>query len=332
MELSVSYRRLGSQLRGAWLAFAFASVFCAARAEAQDTSGAAKAFAQAQAAELGGKPEDAARFYELAHMLAPTAEALRSAARTRFEAGQRALAASHADALLRQYSVDTKSRAIAQNILDATQGHLVSVRVRCRVPCQIEVDGGATPAPPSEEHVLYMEPGDHRLSASFEGEAADTQQISGAAGVRLTRSFEPPPRPSQPSQPARELQRTTGSVAQPLAAQEAARHGISRAWFITSAAVAVALAGTAVWSGLDVLSKHDDYKQQPTEAGYEEGLKLEQRTNILIGAASAAAASAVVLAFFTKWSRDKEAPARSTAAVRVGLGPVGSSLSITKRF
>jgi hypothetical protein len=332
MELTASYRRLGSQLHGACLAIALATVFCAAGANAQATSGAAKAFAQAQAAELAGKPEEAARFYELAHMLAPTAEALRSAARTRFEAGQRALAASHADALLRQYAVDTKSRAIAQNILDATQGHLVSVRVRCRVPCQIEVDGGATPAPPSEEHVLYMEPGDHRLSASFEGEAGDTQQISGGAGVRLTRNFEPPPRPAQPPPPAHELERATASSAPAVTQEATARGGISRAWFVTSAAVALALAGTAVWSGLDVLSKHDDYKQQPNEAGYEEGLKLERRTNILIGAASAAAATAVVLAFFTKWSRDKEAQARSTAAVFVGLGPVGGSLSITKRF
>jgi hypothetical protein len=332
MELTASYRRPGSQLYGACLAIAFAAVLCAARAEAQGTSGAAKAFAQAQAAELAGKPEDAARFYELAHMLSPTAEALRSAARTRFEAGQRALAASHADALLRQYAVDTKSRAIAQNILDATQGHLLSVRVRCRGPCQIEVDGGATPAAPSEEHVLYMEPGEHRLSANFEGEAADTQQLSGGAGARLTRNFEPRPRLSQPLQPTHELQRTTASAAPPVALEEKARRGISRAWFVTSAAVAVALAGTAVWSGIDVLSKHDDYEQQPTEAGYERGLKLERRTNILIGAASAAAASAVVLAFFTRWSRDKEAPPRSIAAVRVGFSPVGSALSITKRF
>lgn len=332
MELIARYRRLGSQLHRACLAVVLAASFHAARTEAQSTAGAAKAFAQAQAAELAGRPEDAARFYELAHMLAPTAEALRSAARTRFEAGQRAVAASHADALLRQYPADPKSRAIAQNILDATQGHLLSVSIRCRVPCQIEVDGGATPAPPSQEHVLYIEPGDHQLTASFEGEGADTQPISGGAGVRLTRNFAPPPRAAQPTQPAHELDNATAQAAAPLAPEEKERAGISRAWFITSAAVAVALAGTAVWSGLDVLSKHDDYKQQPTEAGYEEGIKLERRTNILIGASGAAAASAVVLAFFTKWSRGKEAPPTSSAAVRVGFTPVGSSLSITKRF
>jgi hypothetical protein len=320
------------------LAVAVTASFYTAGAEAQGTTGAAKAFAQAQAAELAGRPEDAARFYELAHMLAPTAEALRSAARTRFEAGQRALAASHADALLRQYASDTKSRSIAQNILDATQKHLVSVSIRCRVPCQIEVDGGATPAPPSEEHVLYMEPGDHRLSATFEGEAADTQPISGGAGVRLTRNFEPPPRPAQPPQPgqppqpAHEIDHTTAHADSPVAPVETARRGISRTWFISSAAVAMALAGTAVWSGLDVLSKHDDYKKDPTEAGYEEGIKLERRTNILIGASAAAAASAVVLAFFTQWSREKETTPRSKVAVGVDVAPAGSSLSVTRRF
>lgn len=332
MTLTARHHRLGWKLHRACLAVAFAASFYAARAEAQGTAGAAKAFAQGQSAELAGKPEDAARFYELAHMLAPTAEALRSAARTRFEAGQRALAASHADALLRQYASDPKSRTIAQNILDTTQGHLVSVRVRCRVPCQVEVDGGATPALPGEEHVLYMEPGDHRLTATFEGEDADTQQISGGAGVRLTRSFEPPPRLAASPQPARELEHAKASAAAPVVPEATAGRGVSRAWFLTSAAVAVALAGTAVWSGLDVLSKHDDYKKQPTADGYEEGVALERRTNILIGAAGAAAATAVVLAFFTSWSREEATPARSSASVRVDVSPIGSSLSITKRF
>jgi hypothetical protein len=332
MELTSRYRRLGSPLYRACLAVALAASLHTPRVEAQGAAGAAKAFAQAQAAELAGRPEEAARFYELAHMLAPTAEALRSAARTRFEAGQRALAASHADALLRHYAADQKSRAIAQNILDSTQGHLVSVVVHCRVPCQVEVDGGATPAAPSEEHVLYMEPGDHRLTAIFEGEGADTQQVTGSPGARLTRNFEPAPRPAQPSQPAGELEPATPSVAAPVVPGEPARRGISRVWFITTTAVALGLAGTAVWSGIDVLNKHDDYKKQPTEEGYEDGLKLERRTNILIGSASAVAASAVVLAFFTRWSGEKEAQPPPSAAVRVGLTPAGGSFSITKRF
>ena len=65
-------------------------------ARADDVSAAAEAFATAQKLTLEGKPGEAADFYELADELAPSPQALRSAARSRYAAGHIAMAATDA--------------------------------------------------------------------------------------------------------------------------------------------------------------------------------------------------------------------------------------------
>ena len=82
----------------------------ATSARADDVNGAAKAFSQAQQAMLAGDTARAAEMYELADELAPSAPALRNAARARLAAGHDATAATLAAQLLRAIRT-TRSRA-----------------------------------------------------------------------------------------------------------------------------------------------------------------------------------------------------------------------------
>ena len=85
---------------------------------------AAKAFSQAQEAVLAGDNARAADLYELADDLAPSAPALRNAARARLAAGHDAMAATLAAELLRRYPSDKESRDVAEAILEAVAAAL----------------------------------------------------------------------------------------------------------------------------------------------------------------------------------------------------------------
>ena len=65
------------------------------------------------------------------------------------------------------------------------------------------------------------------------------------------------------------------------------------------------LAGASIWSGLDVLSKNDEYERDPTQARLDAGQSAELRTNILIGATAVAAVATGVIAWKTRWSSPK---------------------------
>src|SRR5688572_5881559 len=99
------------------VSFVAAVLAATAPARADDVSGAAKAFSQAQEAMLGGDPARAADLYELADELAPSAPALRNATRARVAAGHTAMAATNAATLLRRYPSDKESRDIAEAVL-----------------------------------------------------------------------------------------------------------------------------------------------------------------------------------------------------------------------
>jgi len=73
-------------------------------------------------------------------------------------------------------------------------------------------------------------------------------------------------------------------------------------WFFVGGAIATAGLGAAtIWSGLDVLSAHDEYKKNPTSEAYNDGRSKELRTNVLIGATSVVGAATAVIAIFTDW-------------------------------
>jgi hypothetical protein len=118
------------------------------------------------------------------------------------------------------------------------------------------------------------------------------------------------------------------AVVTPVAEPEASR---LPTWvFFGAAGLTAAVAGVTVWSGLDTLSARDDYVADPTEAGYEDGISRQRRTNVLIGVSiGLAVGTAVVGAFLTGWEPDREVLAAARPSVWIsdnggGLGVQGA--------
>ena len=268
-------------------------------ARADDVSGAANAFSRAQKAELSADYAAAAELYELADSLAPAPEALRSALRARKSAGQLEIAAVRAEELLERYPNDAKSTELANQTLDEAAKKLMRYEVTCRPSaCNLLVDGAAASADAKERHLVYLTPGKHDLKATFGRAQTDAQPAEGSAGSRGSIAFDAPPESQEP--PAGAAAVAAGDTG-PMDQGTGSKRGLSPWYFIGGAIATAGLGAATIWSGLDVLSAHDDYQKHPTQAGYDDGRSRELRTNVLIGATSVVGAATVVLALFTDW-------------------------------
>jgi tetratricopeptide (TPR) repeat protein len=305
-------------------------------AEAQDTSAAARAFSNGQAAELSGDYGRAAELYELADRISPTKEALRSAARMRKKTGDTALAATHAEALLRRYPGDSKSKKLAEEILKDAQENLGRYQVICTPRCEVEADGFAIGVESRAEHVLFLEPGEHELVAAFPNGTSSSKTVEAEAGEKRQFRFEQ----SEGKAPAGGGTSGGSSGAggrrggPPRPPQD--EGGLHPGWFLGATAITLGLGATTVWSGIDTENLADEYQQDRTRALYDEGKDSQLRTNILIGATAAAGvATGLIGIFWTDWdgSPDGEQRAQSEMPdVRFGASPSGASMTVQGRF
>ena len=278
-----------------------------------DVAAAAAAFTRAQRAELAGDHARAAEFYELADSMAPTPEALRSAMRTRLAAGQRAIAAARAESLRARYPDDAESKALADKTLGDLGAQLGRFEVECRPrACAVIVDDEAAGADAQSQHVIFLEPGPHQIGAAFGTLRAEAKSVDAKAGERGKLEFEAPPQPAEPpaagSSGGEQISTSGADVARDIER----KGGLSPVWFAVSAVVTTGVGAAAIWSGVDTLNQRDEYDKQRTQEGYEDGLDLERRTNVLLAATGVAAACTVVIAAFTDWSGG-EAPKASAS-------------------
>jgi hypothetical protein len=290
----------------------------------KDIAAAANAFARAQRAEVTGDHDRAAEFYELADSIAPTPEALRAALRARLAAGQRAIAASHAETLLERYSDDSQTKALAEQTLSEISKDLGRYQVSCQPSaCSVLVDGQAVGTEARLKHVVYLEPGAHKVVGAFGQRRAPAQAVDAAAGDKKELVFdEPPPDPKTDTG----AEGGAGvSAATAFDSSKPPPGGLSPAFFATGASLTLALGLVSLWSGLDVLKKHDKYESEQAlnseaenRSRYEDGRDREQRTNILFAATGAAALGTVALAIFTDWSGSEPSKERPPTA-RVGV-------------
>ena len=282
----------------------------------KDIAAAANAFARAQRAEVTGDHDRAAEFYELADSIAPTPEALRAALRARLAAGQRAIAASHAETLLERYGDDSQTKALADQTLSELSKDLGRYQVTCQpAACSVLVDGQAIGTEAREKHIVYVEPGAHKIVGAFGNRRAAPQAVEAAAGDKKELVFDEPPPEPKPTAADGEggISAATG-----FDASQAPPSGISPAFFATGASLTLALGLVSVWSGLDVLKKHDKYEANQTREGYDDGIDCERRTNILFAATGAAALTTIALALFTDWSGEKSTKEQPPTA-RLGV-------------
>lgn len=308
---------------------------------AQDVAAAANAFARAQKAELAGDHAAAAELYELADSLAPAPEALRSALKARKAAGDLPAAAVLAEELVRRHPDEKRSKELADATLSEAKEKLMRYEVKCAPrPCSVIVDGAAAGTEAKETHILYIEPGKHEIGASFGTLQADPQSIDGDAGSTGSLSFAAPPEPTRPrGAPGAGSSASGVSAAGDFGADAGLSQpssGLPPWMFVTGAVVTVGLGAVSVWSGLDVLNAHDDYKgAKRTDQTYQEGRDKEKRTNILIGATAAAGVVTGVLAIFTNWGGNtSSAAAHNPYRLRTGAlwTPGGGALNVEGRF
>ena len=286
-----------------------------------DVAGAASAYSRAQRAELAGDHSRAAELYELADSMAPTPEALRSALRARLAAGQRAIAASRAEALRTRYPDDAESRALADKTLSELGAQLGRYEISCKPrACGVIVDEEASGTDTQTTQVIYLEPGSHQVAAAFGTQRADPKSVEVKAGERATLEFEAPPAPVEP--PAGPESPAPGGLntGADVSLDSAHKGGLSPAWFAVGAVVTAGVGAVAIWSGLDTLKQRDEYDKNRTQKGYEDGLDLERRTNVLIAGTGVAAVCTLVIAGFTDWSGGSNAkPQAKSRGLRVDL-------------
>jgi hypothetical protein len=331
---SVHWRRAGI--------FAIAAASCvtvlsaASSVHAQDVAGAANAFSRAQRAELSGDHDTAAELYELADGLAPTPEALRSALKARKAAGHLGSAAVHAERLLRRYPNDKRSKDLAEATLEESKRKLARIEVQCRPKgCGVVVDGAAASPEVAESHVVFLEPGKHEINAAFGSDRGTPKVTVSKAGDRSSFTFEAPAASASGPRVLDAGGRTSAANLSVDAAADrgtkASQRGLSPWFFVAGAVVTTGLGVATVWSGLDVLSAHDDYQGKETQRTYEDGLDKERRTNVLIGATAVAGIATGVVAAFTRWggSGDTSTGALPRRRVQAGGVPLPGGAAFT---
>jgi hypothetical protein len=286
-----------------------------------DVSKAADAFSRAQEAERRGDWAEAANLYGLADEIAPTPEALRSAARASLKAGMSARAATHASTLLSRESEDPQSRAVGEDILRATEGELTRIEARCTIACRVLIDGQLATARAATAHVLYARPGARQLSASFETEpAAPEQALELQAGQTIRPHFAPG---------SAALASVDAAAGEPAAEER----GISPWIFGSGVVLSAALGAVSVWSGMQVKSAHADYDRAAADAQsqFEHGQKLELRTNVLFGVTAAVGLGTLLTAFYTEWGAhsDDKPTARARVTPQLAAGKHGLLVGVS---
>ncbi len=293
----------------AFLALLTSVVLVCSSAPQPDVAAAAEAFSNAQRAELARDFGRAAEFYELADSIAPSPEALRSAAKNRYAAGQPALAATLALSLLRRYGPDPESRELANRVLEETRPSLTRVALRCDAPCLVSVGGLAVADERALSHEFFVVPGRHPVAASFGDQRRDSQQIEARAGEDLELSFaQPPPPPSSAASLENRTPTDDDVTGRPLAR-------LHPGYFVAATVLTAASAAVLIWSGTDVLAQNDAYTDDPSRARFDDGRTAERRTNVLIATTASLAVVTAVIAGFTDWSPGKRRRGKRERAV-----------------
>jgi len=105
---------------------------------------------------------------------------------------------------------------------------------------------------------------------------------------------------------------------------------MSPTWFWVGATTTAVLGGLAIASGIDTVSKHDDFELNRTSDRASDGRGAQTRTNVLLGlTAIGAVTTATIAVFFVDWSHHRTPGRASTTRTTLGLG---SCLTLTTTY
>lgn len=309
-----------------------AALMCSAVAHAQDAEPsptdikrAARAFDNARNAFGAEDYATAADEFETADGYAPSPVALQWAIDAHHRAGNSARAATLA-ALAKQRHPDVAELVeLAARVISETETDLIEVQVVCEEPCELFVDSKIVHGQPASTRTLYLNPGSYTLTASFpatgtrtrevhssgervEGQAGDTRSVLFAPPALGASGAEGDAPPDGMEDPFAEGFEGTGDPTSDKA-PKVDTGGWSPTVFWVSASLTAVSGAVTIWSGLDTQNNPgpDTVKEECKGLGescaeYQEGLRKQKRTNILLGVTGGLAAFTVVSAILTDWS------------------------------
>lgn len=283
------------------------TVSSVASAAFDDVAKAAKAYRQAQQAELSEEFALAADLYALADELSPSAPALRGAMRMSLSAERWPVAAGYAVEIVRRYPDDPTNAKLARATLKRTRPLLVAVDVDCGPQdCDVLVDEKVASPSRRRQHEIFVRPGTRYIAGGYEDGTSRVVLVNESAGGSAQVVLVPPDPPKEPETPVTLSPSGRvddgGSSGKPPKRRRLAR--LSPWWFGVGAVSTVAVSAGAVVSGLAARRAGDDFREGGfTRPLYDDATRLEVRTNILLGVAVGLGVTTSVLAIFTDWKR-----------------------------
>ncbi len=258
------------------------------------------------------KYEEAAESFEKANEVLPNHKALFNAADAWDKAGAFVRAARRFRQYLEVAPERARARDEAQTRLDGILEKVGRLELAGEDASDVTVDGD-----PAQLGEILVAPGEHVVTAIAGGEAIERRIGVEAGSLRRVLLEAPPPPAPPPSEP--DLIEDAPSKDEGVQKDK----GMSPTIFYVGLGVSAALAGATVWSGLDTQSKRDAFDDDPTGAGYDEGVAAQRRTNILLGLTAAAGVTTGALGLFAvQWEDGTEA--------EVALSP--GVVSVRSRF
>lgn len=295
-------RRLASP---AFLFFSLTVSGSAFAQSAEDVKRAAAAFDQGRSAYRAESYGEAAENFEAADGFAPSAKALRLAFVARKAAGQLDRAATLAALAVDKYPEDEATMTDAKEILDEASSSLGRVEASCDTSGDLLLDGKLVHGKCDGTRVLFVTPGDHKLTASWSKARTVTKQVSVAAGASESLNFVAPPEPVEaPPEP------TPSSTSGGGAATESTSGGWSPVVFWTGLGVTAAGAGVSTFLGIRAQNEPgvERVKEECSDTTcelYKQGVANQNMATIAWSATAAVGAFTIVSAFLTDWGGKK---------------------------
>lgn len=302
-----------------------------------------------------GRYSAAASHFEAADEAVPSAVSLAEAIKSRRKAGHDARAATLAARALDRHPDDVRLVELAREVIGELAPDFHRLEVRCSTDCVLAVGTRAIGGPATRSAVIYLEPGEQVVSASFaEDEAASARRVIVAtAGGNNTLYFHPegtaqpqesavpaeaPPDEAPPARapPSRDLAPPPMAPPTEPVGDGTKWAGLSPYWFIGGVGATAVVGGAAIWSGVDTMQSpgQDAVRESCVGLGtdcpaYQEGLDKQTRTNALIGVTAALGGlTAVVGLLLTDWSFGEAQAGSASGGMQLTAGPGTLSWSI----
>ncbi len=266
---------------------------------------AADAFDRGREAFRAGTYVEAAEHFEAADGYAPSALALRFALASRHEAGQLARAATLATVAVARHPEDAELQELAESVLEEATSALFRVEVSCDEPCELVLNDKIVHGRRANDRVLFVEPGRHRLRASWPQDRNRSEILEATSGGSGYVDFYVPDAPSEAAGADWEMDATEASA-------RVDQGGWSPVVFWTSLGVTVAGGAASTFLGLRALNEpgreavRDSCRAfvgTPTDCpAYKEGRSNQMQATVAFAATSAVGVFTIITGLFlTDW-------------------------------